>query len=176
MPDNEEILENIITDFESQKEKAGKKIKQVRKGIARAKILRSLFYAAGLFCIIILAVHTGYMSAKYAGILEKARLWYSGVEKAGDYKLAECAGNMWEVRRAVDSFYARNRRFPVVGDDMYRKEYMPKGITCPASGEKYILKNKDGKVVFCCPNPEKHGVSEIWCDVKSGAPVVERKN
>jgi hypothetical protein len=59
-------------------------------------------------------------------------------------------------------------------EELYQAGLFKEKIVCPASGKEYVFEKREGKEVFSCPNPGKHRVSGLWCNVEGDAPQIEK--
>ena len=170
----EEILKDIISDYEKKGRKEQKSKERSNKRREAKNKLRRLFKIAGVCAIIVLIFRFFVIMVNSTSAFHKPEYWAIGGRLSSDYKIEGCIGNLWQIRKDSDLYYAANKRFPPTVDELYKGNYLRRGLICPASGRKYIFKEIKGRKVFCCPEPERHGVTEIWCDVKGGPPAIER--
>ncbi|MDO8963815.1 MAG: hypothetical protein Q7W30_04900 [Coriobacteriia bacterium] len=47
-----------------------------------------------------------------------------------------------------------------------------RGLTCPASGSTYLVTTVGDATIIACPNPDRHGLSEISASTATRLPVV----
>ncbi|MBN1526274.1 MAG: hypothetical protein JW919_01635 [Candidatus Omnitrophica bacterium] len=174
--DREESLKKILSDYEAREESKARQKEKARRSEALAGgasfALRALLFAAGVGAVIFFSVR--FMQG--SGVFEKKVYWAIGRRFVTDNKIEECIGRLWDIRKAMDNYYAKYKTFPVSMEELYRDRKDAKPYTCPATGEAYIMKEAGGRKIFCCPDPKKHAgdVSEIWCDVRGGPPAIER--
>ena len=172
-PEREELLKDIISDYEMKRRRQQQMRRKQVKSEKIAESSRRIVITAGICLMILLFIRAGMIAARVS-VLKRTDYWALGRIRESDYKIRECVGALWQVRKAADRYYGVNKRFPRSAGEIYEKDFMKRPVVCPASGERYVLKELNGRKVFCCPNPESHGVSEIWCGLKSGPPVIER--
>jgi len=174
--DREESLKKILSDYEAREELKARQKEKTRRTEALAGgasfALRALLFAAGVGAVI-------FFSASFmrgSGVFEKKVYWAVGRRDSTDYKIEECIGRLWDIRKAMDAHYARHKNFPAYMEELYQNEKGARPYTCPASGEAYMMKEAAGRNICCCPTPKKHAadVSDIWCDVRGGPPTIER--
>ena len=174
VPDRKELLEGIISEYE-KKERAARAEK--RKAASRQRsgqLARKMFVRVGVLAILVLALRLVWIVYAETGLAEKPR-WAEGVRLKSDYKINECIYMIWRMRSASDYFYMNHGRFPASMDELYGEGLLARDVVCPATGRPYVMGELNGKKVFRCPDPEEHGVKEVWCDVRTGPPVVDRK-
>ncbi len=76
---------------------------------------------------------------------------------ATDQVADRCIHNLWAI------------------SSLLQQGQMPDGsITCPASGVPYHPEEKENNVVVRCPNPDKHGFSELRVDKQDPIPEVKK--
>ena len=102
--------------------------------------------------------------------------WVNGIILESDYKIKECINNLWVLRKEVDNYYIKNKKFPINIEDIFKISDNKKIFLCPVHNKKYIMKLIDNKSVICCPNPENHGVDEVYFFLEGGPPVIERSD
>lgn len=76
---------------------------------------------------------------------------------ATDQVTDRCIHNLWAISRQL------------------QRGKMPDGtITCPASGASYYTDEKEDNIIARCPNPGKHGFSELRVDKQNPIPKVRK--
>jgi hypothetical protein len=173
--DRQKIVEGIISEYLSKEsEESGCSERNAAK---RTRIGRFLFYfrIAGSLTIMALLCFLIFSMGFVRGFSVGKEYWAIGKTGKLDAKTEECLGRMWHVRRAVDAYYAENKAYPDVVEMLYGNGFSGKDAVCPSGKKKYVFRKRGDRAVFECPDPGKHGLSAIWCDVKGGPPVIEKK-
>ena len=172
--DREDELKKIVADYDAREQKGAREAKKTEREAAvkstTSSAARMVLYTAAVAAVIFLCARV----MQGVGVFEKKSFWAAGKMLSTDYKIEECVGRMWDIRKSIDAYYSSHRRFPISMEELYKDRSGIKPYVCPASGKPYIMKAMPGKRIFMCPNPADHDVTEIWCDVTSGPPTIER--
>jgi len=104
-----------------------------------------------LVCLAVIAVQL----PKVTGAFKRSQHIRQGSYET-DRVTDQCIKNLWRISRILQD-----------GD-------MPGGdLVCPASGKPYIISGSGREAVARCPNPERHGFSEISVSSNSPQPKVK---
>lgn len=172
--DREKRLKGILSDYEKfvMNEESMKKASSQKDAVKERTFFVFKAAMALIAAAAVLFITAG--AVKESGLLKKKHYWAIGQTFDSDYMIQDCIKTLWQLRSAIDAFYANNMRFPDSLNELYANGKISKHYACPASDSEYVMVIKNGRAVFCCPNPDKHDVTSIWCDVKSGPPTIER--
>jgi len=169
-PNRDDLLKDIVSDYEGRQEEHQEEKEKREHRQGSSAVRRKVLIFSGVLLIVILTMRLIFIITADSGIYQEPRYWAVGRWRSSDPRMNECLSNMWQMRRAADRYYAANKKFPSTAEVITEKESV-----CPSSGKPYSVKNREGRAVFYCPTPEKHGVDEVWCAVRTGPPVVEKK-
>ena len=168
-------LASIIDDFDKRQSDQRSKDEKASRKTRGQNAARKVFSVIGVCVIVILAVNSGISFLGKKPFISKHYPWIVGLKASQGYRLEDCLFRMWQVRKAIDLYYAQHNDFSSAADALYREGFLAQKIVCPATGSRYSIKQGANGDIFCCPNPSEHGVKDIWADVAGGAPVVERE-
>ena len=173
--DRKEKLAHIVHDFDKKRSEQLCSEDRVLRNLRRLRAVKIVFAGLGAGAAVILFFYLGTFLLGKNPFIKKNYSWVIGFRETEDYRLQGCLFNMWQVRKAVDLYYAQYDEFPSDTDALYTEGFLAKKIVCPATHRRYIVKQGPEGDVFCCPNPSEHGVREIWADVAAGSPAIERE-
>ena len=173
-PERDDSLRDIVSDYEKRELEKSRSLEKTEQRQKKAAAAKRFLLTAGICVIIVLVMRLVVIVAEHSEGFSEPRYWVSGRHLGYNKGTEECIGNLWQIRKEVDAYYNREKRFPVSMQELYRAGLLKEKIVCPASGAEYVFVEKDGRKVFSCPNPGRHGVSGLWCNVKGGAPQIEK--
>ncbi len=178
--DREEVLQEIISEY-CDKHDGGKGKEKTGKGSPeneRASLSKKIIFI--VLCLIAIAI-TGRLVIDVIGkvgsaLFKEPQYLAVGKRYGDDEGINRCVANLWKIRKAADLYRGDKKVFPSSMEDLYAGSYISRKVVCPVCGEPYIFKSKDGRIVFCCPEPGRHDVAELYGDLKSSSmPVIERE-
>lgn len=171
--DIENKLKEIVDDYQRQEDSQNKsrQIKQKKK-MKKEKISLCV-WRVGVFFSIAAAGYIFILILSQQQVIARKPLWVIGVQRPSDYKIKGCTANLWVLRDAIDRFYAENKRFPDLLEEVCEGGFLAKKVKCPLGGEYNII-TKAGRRVIVCSDSDKHGVSRVWLDLKTGPPRIQR--
>ncbi len=108
--------------------------KHLKSGVKRA-----LQWIILLVCLVIIAFQVPRLTAA----LKTDPPIRQGTNET-DAETDRCIANLWLVARLIQD-----------------NEEIPEGLVCPLSGKPYVIQYAGDTIIARCPNPEKHGFSEI---------------
>jgi len=164
----------IIQEFYQKKAEERQAQKDFENKKNTKNRIRKFLSRLGIFIIVILSVRLVVVVLTESPLMKKPDYWVVGVKDTSSYKITECISRMWKIRSAMDSYYQKKSTYPSEIEDLYGQGFLSEKVVCPVSGKKYIFKQINNTLVFCCPNPVLHNVKELWAHVNSGPPAVER--
>jgi len=173
-PQRKETLNNIIGEYEQKESESQKKAQHEQDQKEVISKGRKVFIFLGFFIVLGLSLRLVFILLEESRVFYKPVFWVAGGVKNTDYKIEECAFKLWNIRKAIDLYYAENKVFPSSLSDLYAQEFLRKKMVCPVSGRGYLEAEQSGKRKICCPNPQEHGVKGLCIDLKSGPPTVLR--
>lgn len=173
-PERDDSLKDIVSDYEKKEIEKSRSLEKVEEKQKEALAAKKLLLPAGVCIIVILVLRLVVIVAEHSEVFTEPRYWVSGRHLGYNKSTEECIGRLWQIRKATDLYYGANKRFPRSMEELYQAGLFREKMVCPASGEEYVFEKKENEEVFSCPNPSKHGVSGLWCNVKGDAPQIEK--
>ena len=173
--DREKALAHIIDDFDKKQKDQHSLEEQALRTVHRQNVARRVLRGCGICFIVILVFYLGMSLIVKKPFIENNYSWLVGSRTLQDYRREGCLFHLWQVRKAIDLYYAQHNEFPSDTDPLYSEGFLAQKIVCPATGARYIIKPGPNGNIFCCPNPAEHGVSQIGAGVAAGSPVIERE-
>jgi hypothetical protein len=171
----EDSLEQILSDYEKREQKyKNEKIFEKRKHRIKRRI-KKIFLMAEILVLILATARLLHILTSKIGVIDTPKYWAIGKKHFSDARTERCVGNLWELRQAVDSYFAGNKSLPDDIGQLCAGGYLEEEPVCPVTGKKYIIKEKGNELVYACPNPGEHGAREIWMYIKNGPPVFDDK-
>lgn len=172
--ERDKILDDIIADYEKGERSGAEAGKAAARDAGVENDLTVIARSVAAIAVLVACVFFSVALMNQAGFFAQKRFWAIGERRDTDFKIDGCIGNLWAVRSDADAYYASHHRFPSGLDELYGADASRKRPVCPATGAAYATKRVGESVIVCCPNPGKHGVAMLWCDIKGGPPVIER--
>ncbi|MDP8266879.1 MAG: hypothetical protein P9M07_08070 [Candidatus Aceula meridiana] len=175
-PQKKETLNDILGEYD---QKESEEQKRIQKEENKKEVMtkgRQAFIFLGFLLVTGLSLRLIFILLEESRIFYKPDYWIAGGVKNTDYKVNECAFKLWNIRKAIDLYYAENKKFPEDLDELYTQKFLHKKIICPVSGRGYLLQQDGSVKKVCCPNPQEHGLKGLCMNFKSGPPFVERKS
>jgi hypothetical protein len=173
-PERDDSLRDIVSDYERKELEKSQSLERAEKRQKEVSAAKKLLLPAGICVIVVLVMRLVVIMAEHSEAFSEPRYWVTGRHLGYSKGTEECIGNLWQIRKETDAYYNKEKRFPVSMQELYRAGLFKEKIVCPASGAEYVFMEKDGKKVFSCPNPGRHGVLGLWCKVKGDAPQIEK--
>jgi len=173
-PDLKKSLDEIVSEYRSTKNL--NKIEEDR--LESQKQRRKTFINFVKFCLFFLAI---FLVLRLFFILTSSTMfsrdnknWAQGVVETTDYKIDKCIFNLWLLRKGIDLYYVTFKDYPDSPEYIYKEGFIVNRLLCPVTKKAYVSVVVNGKRAFSCPNPEKHGVKELYLHLEEGPPIINR--
>lgn len=170
----DEQVKALLQEY-SEKEKSSSfaKTKEKEKLLIKEKktqCIRRVFAVIAVSAILYLYIFEPFFIKPSPDVL----LWFPGTTGERDAPIQECIETLWNIRRAVNRYYSKNRNFPDNLESLVSSGMLGEFPRCSESGKRYIFEKISGRLIVSCPDASRHGVKRVWMDFTHGPPRVER--